>query len=85
MGLVPNKLKKYVVNIKKDVFVEEDPSQTCRNYPTSEFDSYTECDDNYARKKMEQIAPGLTPVWMTNNLELATSQIMPADRSAPGK
>ena len=85
MGLVPNKLKKYVVNIKKDVFVEEDPSQTCRNYPTSEFNSYTECDDNYARKKMEQIAPGLTPVWMTNNLELVTSQIMPAHRSAPGK
>ena len=87
MKLLPNKLTKYVVNIKKDVFVEEDPSHTCRNYPTSEFDSYTECDDNYARKKIEQIAPGLnlTPVWMTNSLELATSQIMPADRSAPGK
>ena len=85
--LVPKKMSRYVVEIKKRVFVEEDSSQTCRNYPTSEFDSYTECDDDYARKKIEQFAPGLnlTPVWMTDNLELVTSQILSADQRIPSK
>ena len=35
----------------KTVFVEEDPSQTCRNYPTSEFESYSECDDKYMKNE----------------------------------
>ena len=85
--LVPKKMSRYVVEIKKKVFVEEDSSQTCRNYPTSEFDSYTECDDDYARKKIEQFAPGLnlTPVWMTGNLEVVTSQILSADQRIPSK
>ena len=66
----------YIVKIKENVFVEEDPSQTCRNYPTSEFSSYTECDDLYVRKRLHQIAPGLnlTPVWMADDLDLVTTQ-----------
>ena len=59
MKLVPKKLSKYVVKIKKRVFKKDDSSQTCRDYPTPEFESYTECDDDYARKKIEQIASGL--------------------------
>ena len=84
---VPKKWSKYVVDVKKRVFVEDDPSQKCRNYPTTEFESYTECDDQYTRKRIEQIAPGLnlTPVWMTNNFDLVTSQILSADRRTPSK
>ena len=69
----------YIVKIKENVFVEEDPSQTCRNYPTSEFSSYTECDDLYVRKRLDQIAPGLnlTPVWMADDLDLVTTQPLP--------
>ena len=76
-----------MVNIKKTVFAEEDPSQTCRNYPTSEFESYAECDDKYMKKKIEEIAPGknLTPVWMTENLDTVTSHPLPLDRPAAGK
>ena len=34
----------FIVKIKKNVFVEEDPSKTCRNYPNPDFVSYQECD-----------------------------------------
>ena len=83
--LVPKKMSRYVVEIKKMVFVEEDSSQTCRNYPTSGFDSYTECDDDYAKRKIEQFAPGLnlTPVWMTDNLDMVTSKILRSGPSTP--
>ena len=85
--LVPKKMSRYVVEIKKMVFVEEDSSQTCRNYPTSEFDSYTECDNDYAKRKIEQFAPGLnlTPVWINDNLEMFTSQNLSADQRIPSK
>ena len=87
MTLCHNKLSKYVVNIRKRVFKEEDPRHKCRSYPTTEYESYAECDDHYTRKKIEQIAPGLnlTPVWMTNDLNFVTSQILPADQRTPSK
>ena len=82
-----NRLTGYIVKIKENVFVEEDPSQTCRNYPTSEFSSYTECDDHYVRKRLDQIAPGLnlTPVWMADDLDLVTTQPLPIKGSVLGK
>ena len=87
MKLCHNKLSKYVVNIRKRVFKEEGPRQKCRSYPTTEYESYAECDDHYTRKKIEQIAPSLnlTPVWMTNDLNFVTSQILPADQRTPNK
>ena len=41
------------------------------NYPTFEFASYTECDDYYVRKRIDQIAPGLnlTPPWTTDDFK----------------
>ena len=85
MNLNLNQLRQYIVKIRENIFVEEDPSQTCRNYPTSKFASYTECDDQYVRRKIEQIAPGLVPVWMTDNLDLVTTQPMPANNQTFGK
>ena len=79
MKVNPRKATGFIVKIKESVLVEEDPSQTCRNYPTSEFSSYTECDDHYVRKRLDQIAPGLnlTPVWMADDLDLVTTQPLP--------
>ena len=76
----------YIVKIKENVFVEEDPSQTCRNYPTSEFASYKECDDQYVRREVDKLAPGLnlTPVWMTDDLDMVTTKPLPNINSAPG-
>ena len=74
-----NRFSMYVVKIRETVFVEEDPSQSCCNYPTSEFASYTECDDNYVRKRIDQFSPGLnlTPVWLTDDLDMVTTLPLP--------
>ena len=71
----------------ENIFVEEDPNQNCRNYPTSEFASYTECDDQYVRKRIDQLAPGLnlTPVWLVDNLDLATTQPLPTNDGISSK
>ena len=70
-----NRYRHYIVKIRENIFVEEDPNQNCRNYPTSEFASYKECDDHYVRRRIDQIAPGLnlTPIWMTDNLDMVTT------------
>ena len=78
----------YIVKIKETVFVEEDSSQTCRNYPTSEFRSYTECDDEYVMRRINELAPGfnLTPVWtQADNLDLVTTQPLSINGSVQGK
>ena len=49
----------YIVKVKKQVFVEEDPRKACRNYPNPEFESYADCDDQYMRDRIEAVAPGL--------------------------
>ena len=70
----------YIVKIKKNVFVEEDPRKTCRNYPNLEFSSYADCDDDFMRKRIEAVAPGLnlTPPWLTDNLDKVTKEPVPA-------
>ena len=64
-----NSLSNYIVKIRKNVFVEEDPRKSCKNYPNAEFSSYAECDDQYMREKIDQVAPGLTPPWLTRDLD----------------
>ena len=69
-----NSFSKYAVKIKKNVFVEEDPRKTCRNYPNAQFSSYSECDDQFMRNKIDKAAPGLnlTPLWLTKDLDKVT-------------
>ena len=82
-----NRFRNFIIKIRENIFVEEDPNQNCRNYPTSEFASYTECDDHYVRKSMEQIAPGLnlTPVWLADDLDLVTTKPLPTNYRRAGK
>ena len=37
----------YILELRQDVFVEQDRSKNCRNYPTSAYESYNECDKNF--------------------------------------
>ena len=66
----------YILRINTDVFVEEDPSKTCRNYPNDNFASFKDCDDHFMRDKVEEVAPGLdlTPPWLVDDLDNVTSQ-----------
>ena len=35
---------KHIVEFSQNVFVEEDPSVQCKNYPSEEFDTFDDCD-----------------------------------------
>ena len=50
------------------------PGDDCSNYLDEDFDSYKECDDDYLRKELNRIAPEVLPIWLTENLSLATPQ-----------
>ena len=63
------KLVKYIARLKKSVFVEEDPSKRCRNYPNSDFASYRECDLKYLRDNVNQFGLDLTPPWLSDDLK----------------
>ena len=71
-----NSMPKYIVKIKKNVFVEEDPRKTCLNYPNAEFSSYAECDQQYMRDRIDKVAPrlNLTPPWLTRDLGEVTTE-----------
>ena len=60
----------YMVNIAQRVFVEEDPEESCRDYPNEEFLSYQHCDDQFVRSRLN----GLTPVWLTEDFAEVSTQ-----------
>ena len=66
--------KHFVVKILGNKFPEEDPGNHCRNYPNEEFQSYKECDNDFLRKEVDNISPGLRPIWLSANLSLVTRQ-----------
>ena len=64
----------YIVQIKKRIIAEEDPSNTCRDYPNEDFATYMECDDRFMVETFKDIMNGLnvTPPWITDDLNSAT-------------
>ena len=66
--------KWYAIKILGNKFVEEDPVNDCRIYPNNDFLSYKDCDDDFLRKEVDRISPGLQPIWLTHDLNLATPQ-----------
>ena len=69
----------YIVEVKKRVIVEEDPSNTCRNYPNEDFATYMDCDDKFMAETFKDITNGLnvTPPWLTDNLNDVTVTPVP--------
>ena len=47
-----------------------DPANPCVNYPTEEYQSYADCDDNFVRRSLP---PGLKPFWSVDNISEATN------------
>ena len=65
-------LNQYVLKINQKLFVEEDTSKNCRNYPNKDFDSYAACDDHYMKSLCN--AAGLVPIWLTDDISEVTVQ-----------
>ena len=64
----------YAIVLSERVFVDEDPTNICLNYPTELFTSYNECDKNYVRKTLkESFGPDFVPIWATNNMSEVSS------------
>ena len=57
--------------INQRVFVEEDPSSNCRDYPNQEYQSYQECDNQFMRKPLPA---ELTPIWITDHVDSITTR-----------
>ena len=70
-----NRFSSFVVKIKKTVF-EARANQNCRQYPNADFLSYKDCDSEYMRVRINDLAPDLdlTPPWITDDLKSVTTK-----------
>ena len=61
--------KYYAVQFHQTIFVEEDPSKECTEYPNNDYKSYAECDADFVQKFLKLSVPaGFLPVWATEDL-----------------
>ena len=66
------KSKTYMVSFKQDIFLEEDKNQNCVVYPTENFDSFEDCDQDYLADLLKNET--LYPAWATpEDLSKATN------------
>ena len=66
-----NRSTNYMIDITQRVLVEEDPTNTCIDYPNQEYSSYDECDN----KNVKNLLPGLTPIWLSDDFADVTKQL----------
>ena len=64
--------KEYFVTFSQHEDSPEDPTNPCANYPTEEFSSYAECDDDFVRRSLPA---GLKPFWAVDDLSEASSSV----------
>ena len=57
----------YSVKLKENIFVGEDISKNCVEYPHGKHE---DCDEDFVASNLP---PGLVPIWFTNNTEEVTS------------
>ena len=56
-------------NHSQEEYFPDDPANPCANYPTKEYSSYADCDDEFVRRSLP---PGLKPFWTVDNISEAT-------------
>ena len=59
-----------MIIISQEEHAMGDPANPCVNYPTEEYQSYADCDDNFVRRSLP---PGLKPFWSVDNISEATN------------
>ena len=69
--VTPGRINKYAVEISKNVYLEEDKSKKCRDYPNSEYASYMECDDRFMKDICERVK--LAPIWLLDVISQSTT------------
>ena len=76
----PGYMKKYGIEISENVYVEEDTSKHCREYPNEEYESFADCDNEYVRNVCKK--HNINPIWLTNDFEKVTVQKNLSDEEA---
>ena len=56
--------------MKENIFVEEDISKNCVEYPHGKHDTYNDCDEDFV---VSNLPPDLVPIWFTNNTDEVTT------------
>ena len=64
---------KVMVSLEQFLHSEEDKSKQCKNYPTENFESYKNCDEDFVYKSITK-KYNIVPFWATNNLTEVTSR-----------
>ena len=63
----PGYFAKYGFEISENIFVEHDPSKNCQVYPTSQFETFGDCDYQYMVDLCEKAE--VTPIWLEDDFE----------------
>ena len=56
----------------QEEYSPEDPANPCVNYPTEQYESYADCDDQFVRRSLP---PGYQPFWAVDNISEATNEV----------
>ena len=54
----------------QEEYSPEDPANPCVNYPTEQYESFADCDEQFVRRSLP---PGLKPFWTVDNISEATN------------
>ena len=64
--------KAFVLELYKEVFVEDDDSINCIDYPNKNHESYSACDDEFLTTVLP---PGLVPIWAVDMMDNVTTKL----------
>ena len=68
--------KDFIVSVSQQLFVEEDESKACRNYPNNQFTTFSDCDELFVRTSLSSLAPpDFLPIWATENTTEVTKLV----------
>ena len=56
----------------QEEYSPEDPANPCVNYPTEQYESYADCDEQFVRRSLPA---GLRPFWAVDNISEATNEV----------
>ena len=60
----------FVSTISQTIDTEFDQENNCKNYPTENYESFRDCDDEFVKKEVTKT--GLIPFWVTKNYSSVT-------------
>ena len=67
-----NRYVDYGIKLRETIFLAEDKSKNCVNYPHGKYETYSDCDDAFIASALP---PGLVPIWSTDNIHKVTNKI----------